>query len=425
MTGQVTGLFNTHIRLCVLMFLQFFVWGAWYTMIAVYMQSHGMGTLTHWAYTVNPIAAIFSPLLLGVIADRVFEAQRILGVMHILAGAIMLCVPLTVGNPIAFLTLLLLYNLFYMPTLALANTVSFHHIPVPERQFPRIRVFGTVGWIVAGILVSFGLPVFSANAMPEQTALPLYMAGGAGLVLGCFSLTLPRTPPGASSSPSTIRGALGIDTLRHLAGRNVYTFLVSIFLICIPLAAYYNFTQLYLQAAGFRKIAAVQTLGQVSEVVFMASMPIAYVLLGSKRMLLAGMAAWALRYALFAIGAAGGMSWIILVGILLHGLCYDFLFVAGQIYMEQRAPPAYRGQAQGLFISLTYGLGMLVGAQLMGAIHNIIADGATELALPQYRVLWAFPALLSVAVMVFFAFTFKPTSNEALSGRARQTTVSS
>ena len=295
---------STNGRLGIMMFLQFFVWGAWYTSIAVYMTAAGMGHLTHWPFTVNPIAAIAAPFFLGLVADRYFSTERVLGVLHILGGVVLFAVPQFSGAPVVFVLLLLLYNLCYMPTLGLANSLAFHHIADQEKHFPLIRVFGTVGWIVAGLFVSLVLKRFvTGGNLPEQTPLPLYSAAVTSVLLGLYSFSLPHTPPPARGEKVSPRSILGLDALRALGSKPFYIFLGASLLISIPLAAYYNFTQLFLEATGFKNIAGTQTLGQMSEVVFMLLMPVFFVRLGVKWMLAAGMGAWMLRYVLFAVAA--------------------------------------------------------------------------------------------------------------------------
>ena len=363
-------------RLSVMMFLQFFVWGAWYTSIAVYMTGNGMADLTHWPFTVNPVAAIVSPFFLGLVADRFFPTEKVLGVMHLLGGLVLLAAPQAVGAPVTFILLLLLYNLCYMPTLGLSNSLAFHNIQDQEKQFPLIRVFGTIGWIAAGLFVSFVLSRF-VTGLPEETALPLYTAGVASIVLGLYSFSLPHTPPPAKGERVSVGSILGLDALRQLGSRPFYVFIISSLLICIPLAAYYNFTQTYLGATGFTRIAGTQTLGQMSEVVFMLLMPFFFARLGVKWMLLVGMGAWVARYALFALGAPDAVTWMILGGILLHGICYDFFFVTGQIYVDKKSAPGIRGQAQGFLVLVTYGVGMLIGAQVAGNVFNSFLAGGT------------------------------------------------
>lgn len=391
-----------------MMFLEFFIWGAWYTSIAVYMAAEGMGTLTHWPYTVNPIAAIAAPFFLGLVADRYFATEKVLGVLHLLGGLIMFLVPQFSGAPVAFIGLLLFYNLCYMPTLGLANSLAFHHIQSQEKQFPLIRVFGTIGWIVAGLFVSFVLKALVAEGrLPEQTPLPIYTAAVASILLGLYSFTLPHTPPPAAGQRVSIRSIVGLDALRQLGSKPFYVFLASSFLICIPLAAYYNFTQLFLEATGFQNIAGTQTLGQMSEVVFMLLMPAFFVRLGVKWMLLVGMGAWVLRYVLFALAAPSTIFWMIILGILLHGICYDFFFVTGQIYVDKKSTPEIRGQAQGMLVLVTYGLGMLIGAQVAGNVYNSFLNGASSLTLEAWQQFWFIPAAFAAGVMVLFGLLFK------------------
>ncbi len=398
---------QTNARLSAMMFLEFFIWGAWYTTVAVYMTAEGMEDLTHWPFTVNPVAAIVAPFFVGLIADRYFATERVLGVMHLLGALFLFLTPSASGAPVVFILLLLAYNLCFMPTLSLTNTLAFHNIEDQEKQFPIIRVFGTIGWIVAGLTVSFVGGAFVAEGLrPEQTALPLYLAGGASLALGLYSFTLPHTPPPAAGEEVSVRSIVGLDAFQALGSRSFYVFLAASLLICIPLAAYYNFLQIYLGVAGFENIAATQTIGQMSEVLFMVLMPFFFVRLGVKWMLGVGMAAWVLRYGLFALGAPEAVTWMIIGGIALHGICYDFFFVTGQIYVDKKSTPAVRGQAQGLIILITYGVGMLIGAQVAGQVYNGFLGDATALSLDQWFSFWWIPAAFAGAVLLFFLLFF-------------------
>src|SRR6266704_2883436 len=362
-----------------MMFLQFFVWGAWYTSIAVYMTNHGMEKLTHWPYTVNPIAAIVAPFFLGLVADRYFATEKVLGVLHLLGGVVMFAVPQATGAPAAFILLLLVYNLCYMPTLGLANSLAFHHIQSQEQQFPLIRVFGTIGWIVAGLSIDFVLgPMLGSGPVPEQTALPIYTTAAASVLLGLFAFSLPHTPPPGAGQRVSLRSIVGLDALAQLGDRPFYVFIAASLLLCIPLAAYYNFTQIFLGDAGVTRIAATQSLGQMSEVVFM----------------------------------------LIIIGILLHGVCYDFFFVTGQIYVDKKSTPAVRGQAQGFLVLVTYGIGMLIGAQVAGNVYNRILGGATSLTLDQWPGFWVLPAGFAAVVLLFFAVLFRPPATAPGAGRA-------
>ncbi len=406
-------------RLSAMMFLQFFIWGAWYVTIGNYMAAQGMADLTHWPYTVNPVAAIIAPFFLGLVADRYFATEKVLGALHIAGGLVMFLVPQTSASPVLFVSLLLLYNLCYMPTLGLANSLAFHHIESQEKQFPLIRVFGTIGWIVAGLFIGFVLGQFSGDELPDRTALPLYTTALASLVLGVYSFSLPHTPPPAAGEKVSLGSIVGADALRQLGGRSFYIFIACSFLICIPLAAYYNFAPIFVANAVYDQGASnavvnvlpnpssLMSLGQMSEAAFMLLMPLMFARYGVKWMLTIGMAAWVLRYALFALGAPDAVFWTVAVGILLHGICYDFFFVTGQIYVDKRSSPAVRGQAQGFLVLVTYGLGMFIGAQVAGTLFNAFLGDAGVLSLAQWRDFWLIPAAFAVAVLLLFVFSFK------------------
>ncbi|MGD8453512.1 MAG: MFS transporter [Phycisphaerae bacterium] len=362
-------------RLSIMMFLEFFVWGAWYVTVGNYMGAHNMSDASHWAYTVGPIAAIISPFFLGMIADRFFATERVLCAMHVLGGAALIVAPFLTpaegGSHWPFTAILLLHMLFYMPTLGLTNTLAFHNLTHREKQFPIVRVFGTAGWIVANFVVSRWL---KADMGAEQ----FYVAGGAAILLGVFSLLLPHTPPPAKGRTVSVRDILGLDALVLMKRRSFSVFIISSFLICIPLAAYYNCAPIYANAAGFRFPASSMLFGQITEVVFMLLMPLFFMRLGVKWMLLIGMFAWVLRYGLFAAAASSGVTWMIFSGILLHGICYDFFFVTGFIYVDKQASAKIRGQAQGLLVLITQGLGMLIGAQLVGMIVNTLTSATRD-----------------------------------------------
>jgi len=407
-------------RLGAMMFLEFFIWGAWYTTIGVYMKNHGMETLTFWPYTVNPIAAIAAPFFVGLVADRYFATQKALGTLHLLGGLVLLATPSTSGTPTLFIVLLLIYNLCYMPTLGLTSSLAFHHIEDQERQFPRIRVWGTIGWIIAGLFISFVLTPMLQGVKAEQTAWPLYLAGITSILLGFYAFTLPHTPPSAAGQPVSFRSVAGLDAMRQLGSKSFWVFIISALLICIPLAAYYNYTQLFLEAAQVKNIAATQTLGQMSEMLFMLAMPLMFRRLGVKWMLVVGMTAWVVRYALFASAAPSAVFWMIALGILLHGVCYDFFFVTGQIYVDKKSTPAIRGQAQGFFVLVTYGVGMLIGAQIAGNVYNRFLSGAAGLTLAQWNRFWWLPAAFAAAVTLFFTLAFHDRVDEKTDEAARR-----
>jgi nucleoside transporter len=394
-------------RLSILSFLQFFVWGGWYTSIAVYMSAHGMETVTYWAFTAQPIGALISPFFLGLIADRYFSTEKVLGVMHLLSGTMLILAPQFEGKPALFIAFIILHQLCYTPTLGLSNSLTFHHIPNPEKDFPKIRVWGAMSWVVAGLFISFVLSRFATGGIAEATPWPLYMSGIAGVILGFYSFTLPHTPPPAAGQKVTARTIVGIDAFKQMASPSFYAFMISSLLICIPLAAYYNFAQLYLSAAQVKNIAATQTMGQMCEMGFIIAMPFFFRKLGVKRMLLLGMAAWATRYALFAIAAPSGIFWMIVIGIVIHGMCYDFFFVTGQIYIDKKATPAIRSQAQGMLVFVTYGIGMFIGAQLAGNLFNTFLAGRPALPLADWARFWTIMAGMAAVVAVFFAIVFR------------------
>ena len=403
-------------RLSIMMFLEFFLWGAWYVTVGNYMEQHGMGKQVAWAYTVGPIAALISPFFLGMIADRFFSTERVLGVLHILGGIFLLLTPQFVpsqsgDSALPFLALLMLHMLCFMPTLGLTNTLAFHNMSDPEKQFPLVRVFGTIGWIVAGIAVA----ILMAKQIPlsdelkgdalhaARNALPSFfmIAGGSGILLGLYSFTLPHTPPPAKGTSFSVRDALGIDSLVLLKDRSFFVFILCSFLICIPLAAYYAFAPVYVRELGIANVPFKMSFGQMSEILFMITMPIFFVRLGIKWMLLIGMLAWVVRYALFAAAASQQMFWMIMGGIVLHGICYDFFFVAGFIYTDRKASKNIRGAAQGFLVLITQGLGLGIGAQIMGRIVNAnITDSGHA-----WQTIWLIPAIFSAGVaMIFFLF---------------------
>ncbi len=390
-------------RLSTMMFLEFFVWGAWYVTVGNYMTTLGMEDHIFWAYMVNPFAAIISPFFLGMIADRFFDTEKIMGVLHIVGGVFMFLAPIvaeTTGSVTLFILFLLLHNLCFAPTLSLVNSLSFHHLTNQEKQFPVIRVLGTIGWIVAGVFVS-------AVLHADLTPIPLYISGVAGLLMGLYSFSLPHTPPPSKGEKATFREISGIDALSKLNSRSFVVFIVASFLICIPLQAYYTYAPVFLNAADIADPAFKMSFGQMSEVLFMLLMPVFFARLGVKWMLMTGMLAWVLRYGLFAAAAPSGILWMILLGILLHGICYDFFFVTGQIYVDKKSTKAIRGQAQGFLTLATLGAGMFVGALVSGALFNNVVTANIERALGQWQVFWIIPAAFAGLIAIIFFILFK------------------
>jgi len=388
-------------RLSAMMFLEFFVWGAWFVTVGNYMKAAGMGDAIKWAYSVCPVAAMLSPFLLGMVADRFFATEKVLGVLQFSGGVALFFAPRFASAQTAapFVGMLLLHALCFMPTLGLTNTLAFHHIEDRERQFPLIRVFGTLGWIVAGIVVS---KVFHA----DETALPLRIAGGCGMLMGLYAFSLPHTPPPAKGKKIETRDVLCLDALSLLKKPAFLVFIVSSTLICIPLAAYYAFAPVFVHACRLADPAFKMTFGQMSEIFFMLVMPFFFARLGVKKMLLVGMFAWVARYALFALAAPSGTLWMILLGIALHGICYDFFFVTGQIYVDEAAPENLRAQAQGFLILVTQGIGMFAGAQIAGRLNEaMVREGPN--ALLSWQRFWAVPSVAALVVMVLFAIFFR------------------
>jgi nucleoside transporter len=355
---------SVRLRLSVMMFLQFFVWGAWYVTAPNYLGTIGFtATDFAWTYSVGPIAGMITPFFVGMIADRFFPAQRVLGVLHILGAGLMfgatLLMTADAPAPGAINLAFFGYMLTYFPTLALTNTLAMRNMASPEREFPLIRVFGTIGWIVAGLALT--------AAAWDTTINMFHLTAAGALALGLFSFALPHTPP-IQTGKVTARQVLGLDALVMLKDRSYLVFLVSSVLICIPLAFYYQIASRVVEMSDL-PIGRTMSYGQMSEIFFMVVMPFFFVRLGVKWMLAVGMLAWVTRYALFALGAPDQIAWMIIVGILLHGICYDFFFVTGQIYTDQAAPREIRAQAQGLLVLFTLGLGMFVGAQVAGRIE--------------------------------------------------------
>ena len=390
-------------RLMAMMFLEFFIWGAWYVTVGNYMAKIGMSGVIYWAYTVSPIGAIISPFFLGMVADRFFATEKVLGVLHLIGGIAIFCAPWVAegssASPTLFITCLLVHMLCYMPTVGLANALAFHHMESQENEFPIVRAFGTVGWIVAGVLVS-------AVMGADETATPLRIAGVSGVLMGLYSFTLPHTPPPAAGEKISARQILGLDALSRLKSRPFNVFIACSFLICIPLAAYYSYAPIFVNAANITNPAFKMSFGQVSETFFIVVMPFFFARLGVKWMLFTGMLAWVLRYALFSIGAPDAVMWMIMTGIILHGVCYDFFFVAGQIYVDKKATPAIRAQAQGFLVLVTYGVGMLIGAQVSGWLFNGIVTATGAESLPQYQTFWLMPAVFAAGVLLMFGLLF-------------------
>jgi nucleoside transporter len=399
-------------QLSLMMFLEFFIWGGWFVTMGIYLPNtlKSSGAEIALAYSTQSWGAMIAPFIIGLIADRYFNAERILGVLH-LAGAYLMYQIANAQEFAAFYPYILGYMILYMPTLALVNSVSFNQMDNPAKQFSLVRVFGTVGWIVAGLVISYVFHWDSeANVAQGMLRNTFLMTAVASVVLGIFSFTLPKTPPRVDKTEKvSISDILGLDALKLLKDRNFLVFFIASILICIPLAFYYQHAGQFLGEIGVSNPAGKMTIGQASEVIFMLLLPWFFTRFGFKKTILLGMLAWMARYLLFTYGNADDLVIMLLMGIALHGICYDFFFVSGQIYTDTKAGKKYKSAAQGLITLATYGVGMLIGFWIAGQITDFYATGENS---HHWANIWLIPAFFALGVSVLFAFLFRDEAIE-------------
>ncbi len=400
---------NTRIKfqLSFMMFLEFFIWGGWFVTLGTFLGENlnANGGEIAKAFSTQSWGAIIAPFIIGLIADRYFNAERILGILH-LVGAFLMYQMYGVDDFAAFYPYVLGYMILYMPTLALVNSISFNQMKDPAKEFSLVRVFGTIGWIVAGLIISYVFlwdsPEGRSEGMLKNTFL---MVGIASAILGLFSFTLPKTPPRVSKDEKVnIASMLGFDALKLLKDKNFLVFFIASVLICIPLAFYYQNANPFLSEIGVSNPTGKMTIGQISEVLFMLLLPYFFKKYGFKKTILAGMLAWTVRYLLFAFGNPGELAFMLIIGIALHGICYDFFFVSGQIYTDTKAGEKYKSAAQGLITLATYGVGMLIGFWIAGKITDTyLLEDATH----TWQTIWMYPAGFALVVFLLFALVFK------------------
>ena len=398
--------FTTRLQLSFMMFLEFFIWGAWFVTLGTFLFNNlgASGSQSASVFSTQSWGAIIAPFIIGLIADRYFNAEKILGVLH-LVGAVLMYQMFNASDISVFYPYVLAYMILFMPTLALVNSISFNQMDDPEKEFSSIRVWGTIGWIVAGLLISF---VFlwdsEANVKAGLMKNTFMLASIASLVLGLYSFTLPKTPPKIEKGAKVkISEILGLDALKLLKDRNFLLFFIASILICIPLAFYYQYANPFLSNIGVENPTGKMTIGQISEVLFLLLLPVFFKKFGFKKTILIGMLAWAIRYALFAYGNAGELSFMLIIGIALHGVCYDFFFVSGQIYTNAKAGIKYKSAAQGLITLATYGVGMLIGFEIAGLIADTYKISETSF---DWKMIWIIPAGIALVVFLLFAIFF-------------------
>ncbi len=386
-------------RLSALMFMQFFVWGAWQVTLGLVMQTVGIGNLIGNAFSMGPIASIVGSLLLGMVAVRYVAPRMLMVILHLVGGVLLYLLPtlLTPEKGGTFVWLLLGYMILYMPTVGLANTIALKSFGDRTDNFPFVRAFGTIGWIAAGLIIGWA----GLSASPKI----FWVAAVVSIALGAYSFTLPAVEADKPQGGSVLAQVFCVEAFGLMRQKSFLIFILCATLISVPLAMYYAYASPYVGAAGIENVSGTLAIGQMSELVFMFSMPWLYRRFGVKPLLLVGMAAWALRYALFAIGDGGSGLWAIYLGVALHGVCYDFFFVAGAIYVGTIATPkGVNAQAQGMLTLFTYGVGMLLGSQIGAMIYAQLPATPT---IADWQGMWIYPAVAAAAIALLFQFTFR------------------
>jgi nucleoside transporter len=401
---------TTRFKLSAMMFLEFFIWGAWFVTMGTYLGKNLLANDVQIgsAYSTQSLGAIIAPFIIGLIADKFFSAQKVLGVLHLVGGTL-LWVAGTSLNFDSFFPFILGYMIAYMPTLALVNSISFKQMKDPGKEFPSIRVFGTIGWIIAGLVIGWLNWEQSGNLV-----FTFKMASVASIILGLLSFFLPDTPPVKKGEKTTFGEIIGLDAIGLLKNKSYLLFFLASVAICIPLAFYYNFTNPFLNEVGMKGAAGVQSLGQVSETLFMLLMPLFFARLGVKKMLAIGMIAWVVRYLFFAFGNADTNYWMLIGGIVLHGICYDFFFVTGQIYTDRLAGEKFKSAAQGFITLATYGVGMLIGSIISGMVVNkYVVEGGHI-----WQSIWIIPAGIAGLVALLFLLFFRDKNKPVTEAKA-------
>jgi len=381
--------------LSLMMFLQYYVWGSWYVTMGTFMTEFlgSTGIQIGAAYSALAIATMISPFFIGMVADRFFPAQKLMGLLH-LAGGVLLFMASRIESNGPFYWVILVYSLVYMPTIALSNSVAFRQMTDPGKQFPVVRVFGTIGWVVSGFMIAIlGI---------EKTPSTFYMAALVSGGLGLYSFTLPDTPPLAKAA-SSMKSLLGVDAFVLFRNRPYLIFFIAAIFVCIPLSFYFGFANLYLNQSGMENVAGKMVMGQISEALFILAIPFLFNNIGVKKMLIIGMTAWLARYLFFAFGNMGSNAWMLYAGIILHGVCYDFFFVTGYMYTEKKSNERIKNAAQGLFTFVTYGLGMFIGTWVSGFVTTYYSVNHSY----NWPRIWFIPAYIALAVLILFVFFFR------------------